>query len=103
MNIYAISTGIYIYIYMNAIFLNCSHRRKPPSAGSSNVSKWVSKLHTTTTGVSLPEVEHIGPLEPDMGLAQRSGTEICKSGDGQGKSQVILDSSNGLKIFHTFF
>lgn len=67
-----------VFFLLNLYFLILLNRRKPPSAGSSKVSKWVSKLHTTSTGVSLPEVEHIGPLEPDMGLAQRSGTEICK-------------------------
>ncbi|XP_062602087.1 polycystin-1-like isoform X2 [Saccostrea cucullata] len=54
--------------------------RKTPSASSNKVSKWVSKLHTTSTGVSLPEVEHIGPLEPDMGLAQRTTTDFYTDG-----------------------
>lgn len=63
--------------YQYSIY-NVFCRKKPPSATSNKVSKWVSKLHTTTTRDSLPEVEHIGPLEPDVGLAQRNGSEFCK-------------------------
>ncbi|XP_052069619.1 polycystin-1-like isoform X1 [Mytilus californianus] len=51
--------------------------RKLPSAGSTFM--WANKLRasssmdsTTIQGTSMPAVEGIGPLEPDMGLAQQS-------------------------------